>query len=136
MVKFGYYNILPSDYSFVVWASKTPVTIDVKTHDHGESATFPTYKLSDSVKLYDFKGNLIDREGESGGNDDWVRPDDFNTDGFTLPHMVSTSATSFHDKFKFAESDNDFTSSITMAGETKFQQQVKMTLEGFSYFFT
>ena len=109
----------------------------MKTHDHGESATFPTFKLSDSVNLYDFDGNLIDGEGESGGNDDWVSPDDGNnTDLFTLPHIVSTSAASFHDKFKIAEGDNDVTHSITMASETKFHQQAAIKLDGFTYFFT
>ena len=64
-IKFTKENLLPSDYSFVAWASESPVTIDVQhDHDHGESVVFPTYQLSDSVNLYDFNGNLIDGEGE------------------------------------------------------------------------
>ena len=41
-VKFMAKNLLPADYSFVVWAEKSPVTIDVTSHGH-ESQHFPTY---------------------------------------------------------------------------------------------
>jgi len=60
------HNLLPSDYSFVVWATETPVSIEVKTHDF-KSEHFPNFSMSDSVKLYDMKGNLIDRNDPDGG---------------------------------------------------------------------
>lgn len=41
-VEFKAKNLLPTDYSFVAWAEKEPVNIDVTTHDK-KSASFPNF---------------------------------------------------------------------------------------------
>ena len=40
--------------------------MDVTTQS-GESEHFPNYKMSDTVKLLDLKGNPIDRNSQGGG---------------------------------------------------------------------
>ena len=57
-VTFGTNDLLPSDYSLVVWATEEPVSITVSNHS-GNSEHFPTYKMSENVSVYDFNGNLI-----------------------------------------------------------------------------
>ena len=51
-------DLQPADYSFVVWADEDPVNIEVTRHievtSHGgASESFPTFRMSDSVNVYD-----------------------------------------------------------------------------------
>ena len=54
-VLFAEDNLLPPDFSIVVWAEKSPVTMELKKHDH-ESSNFPNYQMSDTVAIYNLKG--------------------------------------------------------------------------------
>ena len=45
-------DLQPADYSFVVWADEDPVDIEVTSHG-GASESFPTFRMSDSVDVYD-----------------------------------------------------------------------------------
>ena len=60
---FGTKSLMPSDFSFVVWSTEEPVNIDVTSAGHGASQKFPQYQISDTVKIYDLKGNLIENPG-------------------------------------------------------------------------
>merc|ERR1719232_1237039 len=59
---FGADNLLPSDFSFVVWSTGEPVDIEI-TGGHGASEKFPQFQMSDTVKLYDLNGDLIENPG-------------------------------------------------------------------------
>ena len=62
-------DLLQHDFSIVVWAEKSPVTMTA-THDH-PSVGFPNYKLSENVIIYDLHGNAIVEEADpSGGGDE------------------------------------------------------------------
>lgn len=67
MTRFSSDEYMPADWSFVVWAQNEAVDIKAQSE---ESDHFPTYKLSDTVKVYDLKGNQIENPGNtsSGGN--------------------------------------------------------------------
>lgn len=109
-------NLLPTDYSFVAWAEKEPVIIDLTTHDK-KSASFPNFQMSDSVSVYDFNGNLINNDGSTdgsstggdgstdGGSTGGDGTDGGSTDGgSTVPEIVypiisNTSTESMNHKF-------------------------------------
>ena len=51
-MKWDVADLQPADYSFVVWADEDPVNIVVNSHG-GATASFPTFRMSDSVNVYD-----------------------------------------------------------------------------------
>ena len=67
-VMFGTDDLLPSDYSFVIWSTVEPVNIALTSSNHGSSGSdkFPNYTLSESVQMWDLQGNLITNPGEGG----------------------------------------------------------------------
>jgi len=54
-VKWAPEDLLPHDFSVVVQAEKSPVTMTIK-HDH-QSEQFPNFKLSENVKLIGLDGS-------------------------------------------------------------------------------
>ena len=56
-------DLLPRDYSIVIWSEVSPVTMVVDHNTH-LSETFPVYKLSDTVSIVPLNG----ADGESGGD--------------------------------------------------------------------
>ena len=83
-------DLLPHDYSVVIWAEKSKVSMTVD-HDH-ESENFPNYKLSSDVTLIGLDGEPI-IDGSGSGQDETV------DDGFDLPNIVRNANETFTQEF-------------------------------------
>ena len=146
--KFGTDNLLPSDYSFVVWAEEQPVDIEVTSHDT-PSQHFPNFQMSETVQFKDLQGNIITGSGSSSGGEtggDTTPDDGGETGGDTTPDDTdvelevpifrASAEVDFNEKFKFAQGDNEVTSSIIADTEETFKQATEITIDGYKYNFS
>ena len=100
---FGSDNLLPSDFSFVVWAEEDPVDITVTSHDN-PSEHFPNYRMSESLQFYDLWGRLISGSdsssgGETGGETGGDTQDDDTSVENDFPIIKVSATEDFNEKF-------------------------------------
>ena len=73
-----------------------------------------------------------DDGGETGGD---TTPDDTDV-VIELPIIKSSATVDFNEKFKFAQGDNEVTSSIIADTEETFKQATEITIDGYKYNFS
>ena len=118
-------DLLPHDFSIVVWAEKSPVAMNVRAHNH-QSKSFPNYKLSDNVIIYDLNDEPIDRNISIGGDTEGGDVEDDKTedemDTFELPYSSTSIDAIFNDHFRYAlEKGNTVDTSIEAIGSDTFR---------------
>jgi len=130
-------DLQPADYSFVVWADESPVDIRVTSHD-GASETFPTYRMSDTVCVYDLADNKIRGSADCASTDgrDGGSTDDGSTPApLVLPDIFVTASETLNHQFQFAEGNNYVTAVVDVIDEETFAQRVTVTQDGVDYIF-
>ena len=145
---------MPADYSFVVWSTYEPVDIKITSAGHGASESFPQYKMSSSVQIYDLQGNLVDHDGShfsggggssgggsgGGGGGGSGGGSEFDprkcTSCIDLPYIHASSEVDFNEKFQFDDGANWVTNWVEAVSETEFVQNTSIVIDGDRYFFT
>jgi len=121
------------DYSIVVQAEKSPVTIRRITNSSAESEHFPTYKLSANVVNID--GSTDGGDGDNDGDNDGDDNDDDVTPA-SWPSVIYTADQTFNHEFQFAEGNNFVWSSAKVISSDTARHEVKIQLDGVESFYT
>lgn len=122
-------SLVAHDFSIVVQAEKSPVTIRWNASSHSESEHFPTYKLSANVETIEGsqdKGEGDDTDGESTDGDD--TNDRNNTAHW--PSKIITADPIFNHDFQFAEGENYVWSHAEFFDGDKVSHEIKMQVDG------
>ena len=146
-VMFAEDDLLPSDFSVVVWAEKQEVKLTSEGSD--VSAPFPIFKLDESIQQYNWNGEAIDgsqkddgikddesKDDDANQEDDGSKDDDVNQDekqeeesttDDTIPHATAeepySPATSYDKKFlhHFTYSDGAVKCTTEVTSNDTFQ---------------
>lgn len=114
-------DLMPHDYSVVVWAEKSPVQIE-SSHDH-DSQTFPNFQLSDSVTLYGLDGKIIESVDDT-------------SDALGLPILFESQDEVFEHGFQFRKGQYWVQTGIEAADEMTLSHQTSIKIDGKSFPFS